>query len=122
MREGAEARKVEVTLSNCIAITRVHVFGSVLAQLFDAETQLTGLREGMQAEVQTAKVAGSFHKSDKRLGTEQEYIQRRQTAAARLGNTLYAPSVLMHGVVIQETWRKVASAFAGDAICGGAAS
>ncbi|KAH7824450.1 uncharacterized protein MONOS_11657 [Monocercomonoides exilis] len=103
MREGAEARKVEVTLSNCTVITRVHVFGSVLAQVFDTETQLTGLAEGRQAGVQTAKVAGSFYTSDKRLGTEQEYIQRRQTSAARLGNTLDAPSVLMHGVVTQET-------------------
>ncbi|KAH7830285.1 putative Ubiquitin family [Monocercomonoides exilis] len=91
MREGVEARKVEVTLSNCTVITRVHVFGSVLAQ-------------------------------DKRLSTEQEYIQRRQTAAERLGNALDAPSVLMHGVVTQETWRKEASAFSGDAICAGAAS
>ncbi|KAH7823166.1 uncharacterized protein MONOS_16670 [Monocercomonoides exilis] len=122
MREGAEAGKVEVILSNCIAIARVHVFGSVLVQVFDTETQLTGLREGMQAEVQTAKVVRSFNTSDKRLSTEQEYIQRRQTAAERLGNELDAPSVLMHGVVTQETWRKEASAFSGDAICAGAAS
>ncbi|KAH7817637.1 uncharacterized protein MONOS_18130 [Monocercomonoides exilis] len=122
MREGAEPRKVEVILSNCTAMTRVHMFGSVFAGAFDTEMQLTGLIEGRQAEVQTAKVAGFFYKSEKRMGTEQEYIQRRQTAAARLGNTLDAPSVLMHGVVTQETWRKETSACAGDAICGGAAS
>ncbi|KAH7829043.1 uncharacterized protein MONOS_16677 [Monocercomonoides exilis] len=122
MREGAEAGKVEVILSNCITITRVYVFGSVFAGEFYAETQLTGLEEGSQVEVETAKVAVSFDMSDKRLNTEQEYIQRRQMAAERLGNTLDAHSVLMHGVVTQETWRKEARAFAGDAICGGAAS
>ncbi|KAH7828872.1 uncharacterized protein MONOS_11770 [Monocercomonoides exilis] len=122
MREGVEARKEDVTLSNCTAITRVYVFGSVLAHVFDAEMQLTVLEEGSQVEVETAKVAGSFDMSDKRLNTEQEYIQRRQMAAVCLGNTLDAHSVLMHGVVTQETWRKEASAFAGDAICGGAAS
>ncbi|KAH7823542.1 putative Ubiquitin family [Monocercomonoides exilis] len=122
MREGAEARKVEVTLSNCTVITRVHVFRSVLAQVFDAETQLTGLEEGSQAEVETAKVVRSFYTSDKSPSTEQEYIQRRQTAAERLGYALDAPSVLMHGVVTQETWRNEASAFSGDAICAGAAS
>ncbi|KAH7820201.1 uncharacterized protein MONOS_8808 [Monocercomonoides exilis] len=46
---------------------------------FDTETQLTGLEEVRQAEVQTAKEQESFNALDKKLGAEEEFIQRRQS-------------------------------------------
>ncbi|KAH7832009.1 putative ATP-dependent RNA helicase RhlE [Monocercomonoides exilis] len=120
IREGAEAGNVEVILNNCTEMTRVHAFGTRFVGSFDPEMQLTAVRHVRQAEVTTAMAASSFYTSDNRLGTEQEYIQRRQSSAARLGNTLDAPSVLMHPVVTQETSRKEATSYSSDAIYGGA--
>ncbi|KAH7825985.1 uncharacterized protein MONOS_4556 [Monocercomonoides exilis] len=54
------------------------VWSSVCGAL-DTETQLTGLEEVRQAEVQTAKEQESFNALDKKLGAEEEFIQRRQS-------------------------------------------
>ncbi|KAK2944335.1 putative Actin-binding protein [Blattamonas nauphoetae] len=95
---------VVVSVSGTTPSTRLHVFCSTFSPPFNAAGFLSFPSSSSDSLLKFSP-ASSLYDSNRRLGTEQQYILNRHQQPAKLGNTLIHPAILINPTVNDETQR-----------------